>query len=72
MSREMQFVTKKIRIYYNKTRFKDITLKKKFTYLYKTLRQGDQARNWIIKRLNHSGLKKVLKILILNSIYQKR
>jgi len=42
----MQFITEKIRIYYNKTRFKDITLKKtKFTYLHETLRQGDQAKS---------------------------
>jgi len=27
MSREIQFIAKKIRIYYNKTRFKDITLR---------------------------------------------
>jgi len=40
----MQFIIKKIKIYYNKTRFKDITLKKKKVYLF--------IRNIATKRLN--------------------
>jgi len=40
----MQFIAKKIKIYYNKTRFKNITLKKKFTYLHETLRQKNQVK----------------------------
>jgi len=53
ISQEIQFITKKIKIYYNKTRFKDITLKKNKVYLF----TRNIATKRPSKKLNYKKIK---------------